>query len=231
MSTEFGNSWAIANLRHPTQGAKAIQRNMDFTATEVINDDLLTDIMNGHIDFIQSIKIDNSQSDVAFSITFFGIGVAGDTIIAGPNQQLIYPVFVPIGENVRYQASSTSGLKIPVTMFNIPLPYFANETVVEKTGVITGNVTNHSAAIAVANTSQIAVPANANRMRVTIQNPPENAASFWVSEGTGNLATEGFGSQEILPGQGYDTGAGPVQLGDVNIIGIVQNYFAQEIHS
>lgn len=226
-------SFEIANLRHPTQGARAVQLNLDFTSGErSIAGDFLLEVLDGRIDFIQSVFIDNSSNPDLVTLIFPGIGKHGYKLVVPPNTQAMLPVIVPVG-TVSYIVETLGDIELDLTFFNIPMPYYQAASLAPPDPtptVITGSNTNHSGVIAAANVSQVAIPANANRLRVVIGNPPENVGSLWIN--FTNAATDDEFSQEILPGQQFDTASGPLSLDAINIIGATINatYYANELH-
>jgi hypothetical protein len=64
----------------------------------------------------------------------------------------------------------------------------------------TAAMVDRSGTIATGGASQVAMPANANRRYLLIQNPTSAAASFWVTFVTGNAAVNASPSIEIAPG-------------------------------
>lgn len=227
-------SFQITARRNPSQGSRAIQLYFDLTAATNIAGDLLLEIEGGHIDFLQSIKIDNSDNASQFIMEFPGIGSHGDRVVVPPNTMGTYPIFVTPGR-LQYIARSVGGVAVLVTLFNIELPYVNWATIAPPaplpTSVVTGIETDHSGVIAAANVSQVAIPANALALRRVIQNPSANIGSLWIN--TTGAATEDKFSQELLPGQEFDTAFGPLTTAAINIISatLAATYMAKEIHS
>lgn len=227
-------SFQITARRNPSQGSRAIQLLFDLTTASEISGDLLLEIEGGHIDFLQSVKIDNSDNASQFIMEFPGIGSHGDRIVVPPNTMGTYPIFVTPGR-LLYTARTAGGVTVLITLFNIELPYVNWSTIAPPqplpTSVVTGVENDHSGVIAAANVSQVAIPANANALRRVIQNPSANIGSLWIR--TGAVATEDEFSQELLPGQEFDTAFGPLTTAVINIISATINatYMAKEIHS
>lgn len=218
-------SFQISARSHPSAGSKVIQEVFDFTAAVSIIGDFLLEMMDGHIDNIQSVKIDNSQNPDQFILLVLGVGTVGDTIVVPPNTQGVYPITAPIGK-LNYVASSFGGVKVPVNFYNIELPYYQASSVGQVSGIITGADNNFSGVCNGADA--IVIPANANRKRVIIQNAAANNTSLWVRSGA--AATEDNNSQEVQPGQEYDTGQGPISTAAIHVIGANGvTYYANEI--
>lgn len=221
MATRPG--YQITARNAPSLGSRALQVDFDFTAGVSFSGDFMQELELGHIDPIQSVKIDNSNNPAQFILMIPGIGKHGDTIIAAPFSQGTYPIFVPVGL-MHYTGASAGGVAVVCTFFSIELPYSVNTVL--SSGQGTGVAS--SGAIVLTGASQLAAAANTNRKRLTIQNPPANANSIWVKIGA--AATANSASQEVPPGAQFDTGGAPLSLQAVNIIGTAaQSVFVQEI--
>lgn len=225
MSSRNINAYPLTARQMPTNGSKAIERVMDFTAVTTLTQDLMLEEESGHFGDLQSLKIDNSKNAAAFTIAFPGVGAMGDVVTCPPFTILYAPVMVPPGK-VIYVATTTGGVKVPVMMFNIEIPYFSYSAVSATSGVITGAETNFSGTNTGA--SQAVFASNLNAKRRVIQNPQINNNSMWIKIGA--PATADNFSQEIAPGQQYDTTTGPLSTGALNIIGTLgEKYYASEI--
>lgn len=226
-------SFEIANLRHPTQGARCIQASFLFGGgINSIAGDFMLEVLDGHIDFIQSVFVDNSINPDGFTLVIPGVGSKGYRITVPPNTQAMLPIVAPTG-TLHYIASSLGQVEVDCTFFNIPMPYFQASSIAPPNPtptVITGTNTNHSGVIAAANVSQVIIPANANRLRAVVQNPSANVGSIWIQFAV--AATEDEFSQEILPGQEFDSASGPLSLDQISIIGATggATFYANELH-
>lgn len=210
-------TFEIAANQLPSQGSRALPLPFNFAAADFQEGDTYEEQENGRIDFIQSVFIDNSENPAAFTLTFFGMGQDGFPIIAKPNSQGFYPVTIPNGI-ARYSAQTDQAdVDVLVILYNTPMaPNVWDIGAAAQNAVITGTTTNHSLTIAAGSTSEILIPANVNAKRRIIQNPSANADSIFIQ--FGGPATEDFNSQEILPGQTYDTAAGPIDTGAIAVI-------------
>lgn len=221
-------SFEISARSHPSQGARCIQLPFDFTIVTQIAGDFLLELENGHIDFMQSVKIDNSANPSPFTLRFPGIGTLGDKIVVPPNTQGVYPITVPHGK-VSYIGSSVGGVIVPVNFYNIELPYYQASSIappspipiaaiyVAKSGVVTG-------------ADQIIMFANSTAIRRVVQNSPANNNSIFINFGA--AATANSNSLEVQPGQSFDTTQGPLYTGDLHLIGTAaDNFFAYELHT
>lgn len=203
-------TFEIANMRHPSQGAKAMPVDaFNFATTNIFSGNFLIEMESGHIDIIQSVFIDNSQNENQFTLAFPGMGQNGFRIVVAPFTQGFYPVTVPTGI-LAYEASSLAGeYEVPVILYNIPMPYFVWAVQAAASGgTISANGNDVSGTIAAPNVSQVVFAANGDAQRRVIQNPSANVASIFVAFNA--AATENEQSQEILPGQSLDTGGGPM---------------------
>lgn len=228
MSDNRDVSYALTMRSFPSRGPAALQIGFDFTTTAAIIGDLFLETERGLISNIQSVKIDNSNNGSAFSLQFFGVGALGDTITCPANSVLFSPALIVSEDVPRYVAKSAGGVIVPVTLLNIEMPYFVYSTAAAKAAIVTGVQTNHSGTNTGADL--IAIPANAGRLRAVIQNPQANNNSFWIQFGA--VATADFHSQEIAPGQEFDTANGPLALTDIHMIGTnLDNFYASEIHT
>lgn len=218
------SAFALTARYAPSQGSRAIQLPLDFSAATEISGDIFLSMETGGMDFVQSVKIDNADSDEQFVLYLPGIGTRGDRVIAAPRTIGTYPVFIQPGK-LDYIAQSSGGVEVVVTFFNIELPYIVN-SVVSGGGVAVGTATAYP--LVLTGADQIIIPLNARRLRATIQNPPNNANSIWVAQG--GAATADFNSQEVAPGQQFDTASGPLSTAALHVIGTNgQSIYAVEI--
>lgn len=219
-------AFEIQNILLPSQAPKCVSEEFDFSVAQSFVVDLLLDQNDGAIDFVQSIYIDNSSNAKSVTVSAFSAGFPFQ-ITAAPFTQGFYPFVTPKGR-AAFQVSGTVG-KADILFLNIPMPYTVWTIQNAGGAASTGNDINHSGTLAAANVSQVAIPANANRIRAIIQNPFDAPASLWIAFDT--PATENNLSEEIAPGQTFDTAGGALDLGDITIIGANAGafYYASEI--
>lgn len=115
------------NLAHASEGSKAIAQLLDFSDLSVIAGDLTNEIINGKLDFIQSIYIDNADNPANFDITFIGAPIS-QRIRAQPYSQGWYPISWPVG-NARYVAATDQGQRVNVIFANFAMPYYQDSAV------------------------------------------------------------------------------------------------------
>jgi len=116
-------SFQVPNLAQPAAGSMAIASQLDFTAATTINLDLSPEVLDGKLDFIQSVFIDNADNTAACDIFFGGLPVYGtQRIRAQAFSQGWYPVSWPVGM-ARISAQSQGGVKVNVLFANIAMPY------------------------------------------------------------------------------------------------------------
>lgn len=94
----------------------------DFSPAALVSiqRDYANEQMQGSIEFIQSMYIDNSLN--ASAVTFVWDGMQYK-IVCKANFQGIWPVLVPIGR-CGVTVTATNGVKVPVILFNVPQTYW-----------------------------------------------------------------------------------------------------------
>ncbi|MEB2649702.1 DUF1859 domain-containing protein, partial [Pseudomonas canadensis] len=105
-------SFKTPNLAQPVAGSMAISQTLDFTQAQLIAIDLTDAYLDGKLDFIQSVYIDNADNSANCDLLFAG-GPSVQRIRAIPFSQGWYPVSWPIGAN-RLSALSQGGVKVPI---------------------------------------------------------------------------------------------------------------------
>lgn len=114
-----------ANLAQPDQGARILPIDLDFTtATGIINTqdfDLVQEKEGGRIDIVQTVFIDNSLNCTPFFLTVKGVGAFGRVVQAAPFTQGYYEL--PIEDVPRFTAATAQRGKVPITFYNVALPY------------------------------------------------------------------------------------------------------------
>jgi len=114
-------SFPLPNTKNPVSGPVGIPVSLDFTATDNVRGDLALEQMQGVLDFVQAIYIDNSANTKSLKITFSGLAYS-ITVKAG--RQGVFPVLAQQGA-LSWQAQSIgAALVVPVIMFNVQQPYF-----------------------------------------------------------------------------------------------------------
>lgn len=90
-----------------------------------ITRDYANEQMQGNIEFLQSMYIDNSLNASAVTFVFAGMQYK---IVCKPNFQGVWPVLLPIGA-ASLTVTATNGVKVPVIFFNVPQTYWNWPTV------------------------------------------------------------------------------------------------------
>lgn len=108
-------SFQLPNTSKPTSGPVGINVALDFTAVDTVTGDLGLEQMQGLIEYVQSIYIDNSANTKSLSITFSGTQQK-ITIKAG--QQALLPVIAAAGKLSWTAVSTAAGLVVPTIMMN-----------------------------------------------------------------------------------------------------------------
>lgn len=118
------NSFQSANLAQPDSGSLSIALSVDLTASASVNLDLTQPMLNGKLDFIQSVYIDNADNSVVCDLIFHG-GPIDYRVRALANQQGWFPVTAPVGAT-RLTVNSNAGAKITVFLSNFMMAYYEN---------------------------------------------------------------------------------------------------------
>lgn len=111
----------MPNSQVPTSGPVGIPVLLDFTGITQLSVDFALEQMQGAIEFIQAIYINNAANATAVNIVFSGMQYA---IQCRASRQGIWPVLAPSGA-LAFTASAAAGMKVPIIVFNVQQPYFA----------------------------------------------------------------------------------------------------------
>lgn len=114
-------TFQTANLALPVAGSIALSATLDFTTATTIALDYTNEQVQGKLDFIQSVYIDNADNTAPLDLTFAG-GPIPQRVRAQANSEGWYPVSWPKGE-FRLTAASGGGVKINVIFANFAMPY------------------------------------------------------------------------------------------------------------
>lgn len=115
------SAFPLPNTQKPNAGPVGVNVALDFTTVDNVAGDLALEQMQGQIEYVQAIYIDNSKNTKSLTITFGGIGYS-ITVKAG--RQGIFPVVAPQG-SLRWTAQSIAAVVVvPVILFNVQQPYF-----------------------------------------------------------------------------------------------------------
>lgn len=121
------NSFQTTNLTQPAAGSVAIDVLLDFTIGPVLNLDITAEFLDGVIDFVQSVYIDNADNASPLDLVFHGAPV-DYRIRVKANTQGWYPIAWPKGPG-RFVASSAGVLKVNIIVANYAMPYLSWATV------------------------------------------------------------------------------------------------------
>lgn len=188
------------------------------------------------LQMVQGVFINNAKNSQGFTLTNPTTGQ--EIFIPAFSQGRLSVLTTQSSDNVTFVASSTGGIDINVIFTNTEpvsdliwavIPPGSSTGSVVVTGQVTtlppasaGNERNGT--IAVGGTSQVLAPANAARQRIIIQNPFSVAGeggipaaeTLYVRFG-GAAGVDNGTSFEIFPGGSYDSAAGPVYNGAINV--------------
>ena len=233
----LGNIIPVPNMRVPVQGAQALPIVVDLTVNTAVDGSLEAAYESGVFDFPQSVFIDNSGNGSTLTLLFPGAGPVGQSIVVQANWQGIFPSSPAMGDP-RFSVSSAGGVKIPITFYNVPMPYFSWGPITATATFATpqASFTDRSGSITTGGTSQQLAAINANRKRIIIENPASatgqniaTAESLFINFTTAAGVNNGT-SIELIPGGTFDSGSGPVstQAITVNAATIGHVYIAKE---
>jgi hypothetical protein len=119
---KMGQIIPVPNMRKPKQGAQGLPIILDFSVGTSLQGDLTSAFLSGEFDFAQSVYIDNQDSSSTLVLTFPGGGPKGHRIIAQPFSQGYYPCSPSVGDG-RFVATSAGGVQVPVTFYNVAMPF------------------------------------------------------------------------------------------------------------
>lgn len=231
-------AFQIFNGLAPAGGPKGIPITLDFSTASSIKIDLLPEEVVQAIEFVQGAYVDNSSNGAALTLTF---EITGQKLVVPANSQGTWPILAP--ESTKFTAATTPGAGVaPVLILvNVPLPYSTWGPITVNAPALTparGAMTNRSGSIAVANTSQQLMAANAARTGLIIENPISAAGqgigaveTLYINISGAAAVVDGGTSIELAPGGVYYSGAGPVPTSQINVIATSANhrYIAYEL--
>lgn len=197
---------------------KALPMFLDFSATGEIKGQLLFGEHEGLLEFVQSVFVDNSDNQHPLVIY---VDEPWQRLVIPAQSQGEFPIYSPNPLKFRISTTQTDGLIVKLSWKNVPGAFtpWGPITIQNVNATLTPTiaaVADHSGTVAVGGTSQIAIPANANRKRFTIQNPGNAAASISINFGA-NATYPPTDSLELFPGGTYDTAFGPLDLGNITV--------------
>ena len=115
------NSFQTANLAQPNAGSQGISVPLDFTLSGNIAVDLTQEFMDGVLDFVQSVYIDNADNPAPVDLVFSGAPQA-QRIRAQAFSEGWYPVSWPNGAG-RLTAKTSQGQIVQTIFANYAMPY------------------------------------------------------------------------------------------------------------
>jgi hypothetical protein len=187
------------------------------------------------LEMVNGVFIDNATNSQGFSLL---VPTTGQLIfIPAFSQGRVSILSSQSSDNITFIGTSSGGVDVNVIITNtepvsdliwavIP-PGSTTGTVVIAGQVTTlplaASLTPRNATIAVGGTSQVLMPANVSRRRLIIQNPYTPAGEGIASSEPiyfrygANAGIDDGTSWEIYPGGSYDSAAGPVYNGAINV--------------
>ena len=226
------------------EGPRALPVMFDFTQGSVLP--FNANFSDVGMSNIQGMFVDNRNNNSSASFLFAG---TNQTVVCPPLTQGFFPILSIGNQNIFIVGTSAGNVQVQVQLLNTEV-YAAlwNATNPTITGTVTVNgtvitqpqtsyYTDRSGSIAVANTSQTLTVANGARKRLFIQNPYTaagqniGAAESLFINFTSAAGVNTGASIELLAGQSFDTGQGPVTTELVTVIATTagHRYIAKEM--
>lgn len=192
----------------PKQGPRALPIAFDFTVESTMEFDLLIENTTGQIEYVQSVFVDNGNNPNPLVIYF---PATQQRLIIPATAQGMWPVITI--DQVRGVISTVVDPLATgnIILLNVPMPLTqwgpqtVNANITAET-ITRGTYSDFSGTTAAPATSQTAIPANANRLGIVIQNPGTNIESLYVN--FTDPAAPG-NSIEIAPGQIFPPNGSP----------------------
>lgn len=183
-------------------GSKAIPMDFDFSTLASYEVDLYREGARGDFGIPQGVYVDNADNANAVVIT-----------VAGTNQRLTipagasgtWPFLCTMQPAFTIASTPSAGLSVSVILLNVPVPlvswgpFTVNASI---SAIAQGTLTDQSGTIALGGTSQTLAAANANRLYLYVQNPPDQVEPLYVN------FTDAAGADvsiELLPGAYWDS--------------------------
>lgn len=110
----------MPNTQKPISGPVGIPVTLDFSTVDNVTGDLALEQMQGVIDYVQAVYIDNSANIKSLSITFAGLGY-NITVKAGV--QGIFPIIAQAGALSWRAKSVGAAVIVPIVLMNVQQPY------------------------------------------------------------------------------------------------------------
>lgn len=220
----------VNNMYTPQEfeGPRTIPVTLDFTATDEWFVDFTRAQMDGKIETLQTIIVDNSRNPYTLVME---CQVTGQRMQFPPLGNYTMPLVAQMPAQVKFTTTQDAGLApINVQFLNVPMaPSQMGPITVNTTLNLAGSWTDAAVlAIAAANTDQALFAANANRKGMIVQNPTGNITSLWINFAA--ASTNGSPSIEIPPGGKYEMGTA-ISTQAVNIQGgtLAMTFTAKEL--
>jgi hypothetical protein len=212
-------SFPVFNGYGPAQGAQCVPISLDFSVNNQIDFDIVSEVNSGIIDFAQSIWVDNSLNAAAVTFQF---SQTGQKLVVPAYAQGIWPVIAPAALRCVATTTPAANLTVPIILLNVPMPMTQYGPVSVGVLNVTADATPIQADVTVTSVSlsgisEVAIAANAARKRLIIQAHPNNAGPIAFNWGAGAAVLASC--PNLLAGQSFDTGVGPVSTQALNIIG------------
>lgn len=198
---------------------------LDFTGgVTTLALDFTEEIAGSAIDFIQSMKVDNSQSQSPITFQF---DQTYDRVVVPAQAQGVWPVIC--GSEPRFTATTAGGVIVPIILLNIPMPLTQWGPITAVMSPLSGTFTDISGTGTGASV-QIAPPDPARKGH-WFMNPSANANSIFVNFGAAAADPSVTpGSFEIMPGGSLGGYIGPVSTQTINVLATAgQNFTAKVV--
>lgn len=226
-------SFPVSNGYAPKEGPKALPIDLDFSTEPQVALNLQTEAEADIFQTIQSIYIDNTSNTNELILT---VSVTGQIITCAAGGSGTWPIIAlrDVGFKGSFTTTPQAGLVVNVILLNVPMASAQFGAVTVNANIIPiapGVITDFSSTITVANTSQIAIPANANRKGFIIGNPINSTPENLFINFTTPASTSAFNSIEITPGNSYELLGPAIPTDAINIVALTAShaFIAKEI--
>lgn len=202
-------NFSATDFDQPCKDWNVVRAILPFNGTDDVLLDLSALQSTGHFDAAQTLYINNVHNSAVV-----------DVVCQGSNQEFQVPIggfiYMPLLQTnpPKMLFSCTAALNITVHIVNFFLPPFVWGPTLGGGGG--GGASqeipvDHSGAIAVGGTPQIAIPANALRAGFIVSAPDTNPETLYMKLGVGG------GQISLVPGASYETGNN-IWMGDIYVV-------------
>lgn len=114
----LGFRYGVNNVIIPKNGPATIPALLDFTDTGEIEIDGELVVMQGQIEYLQGVFIDNADNTDPLSMT---MGTTNQRIVCPPQSQGYFAIMVPNPPRIIARSAQSGTKKINVFFYNVPI--------------------------------------------------------------------------------------------------------------